>query len=216
MCTKLHPRPHCLEGVAVVALPGPLSWECETCCDSHAHHWQLSQATGMAISWLGWGIEVHVGVCMHQRRSCWEEPKGKRQQKHSTRGSRVIPQHSTNLAQTRLTSEIGRDRVLSGWYDRAMRGSEFTLARIPRARSHSSSNRGTDRCETGPPIGRDCPAVRWRIRQVVGWSKLFRRRSFGRTEWVRSVAPSITCRGQLDSRRDRWAPILRTYYPSYY
>ena len=42
------------------------------------------------------------------------------EQKHSTRGSRVIPQHSTNLAQTRLTSEIGRDRVLSGWYDRAM------------------------------------------------------------------------------------------------
>ena len=41
-------------------------------------------------------------------------------QKHSTRGSRVIPQHSTNLAQTRSTSEIGRDRVLSGWYDRAM------------------------------------------------------------------------------------------------
>lgn len=33
----------------------------------------------------------------------------------------MIPQHSTNLAQTRLTSEIGRDRVLSGWYDRAMR-----------------------------------------------------------------------------------------------
>ena len=44
-----------------------------------------------------------------------------KEQKHSTRGSRVIPQHSTNLAQTRLTSEIGRDRVLSGWYDRAMR-----------------------------------------------------------------------------------------------
>ena len=41
-------------------------------------------------------------------------------QKHSTGGSRVIPQHSTNPAQTRLTSEIGRDRVLSGWYDRAM------------------------------------------------------------------------------------------------
>ena len=41
-------------------------------------------------------------------------------QKHSTGGSRVIPQHSTNTAQTRLTSEIGRDRVLSGWYDRAM------------------------------------------------------------------------------------------------
>ena len=41
-------------------------------------------------------------------------------QKHSTGGSRVIPQHSTNPAQTSLTSEIGRDRVLSGWYDRAM------------------------------------------------------------------------------------------------
>ena len=32
----------------------------------------------------------------------------------------MIPQHSTNPAQTRLTSEIGRDRVLSGWYDRAI------------------------------------------------------------------------------------------------
>lgn len=39
---------------------------------------------------------------------------------HSTRGSRVIPQRSTNLAQPCLTSEIGRDRVYSEWYDRGM------------------------------------------------------------------------------------------------
>ena len=32
----------------------------------------------------------------------------------------MIPQHSTNLAKARLTSEIGRDRVLSSWYDRTM------------------------------------------------------------------------------------------------
>ena len=50
----------------------------------------------------------------------WMKSWEQKLQKHSTRGSRVIPQHSTNLAQTRLTSEIGRDRVLSGWYDRAM------------------------------------------------------------------------------------------------
>ena len=39
---------------------------------------------------------------------------------HSTRGSRVIPQRSTNLAQLCLTSEIGRDRVFSEWFDRGM------------------------------------------------------------------------------------------------
>ncbi len=42
------------------------------------------------------------------------------QKHHSTRGSRVIPQRSTNLAQPCLTSEIGRDRVCSEWYDRGM------------------------------------------------------------------------------------------------
>ena len=39
---------------------------------------------------------------------------------HSTRGSRVIPQRSTNLAQLCLTAEIGRDRVHSEWFDRGM------------------------------------------------------------------------------------------------
>ena len=63
-----------------------------------------------------------------------------KKQKHSTRGSRVIPQHSTNLAQTRLTSEIGRDRVLSGWYDRAtdmegMRCFIYPLDLVPSAAS---------------------------------------------------------------------------------
>ena len=32
----------------------------------------------------------------------------------------MIPQRSTNLAQPCLTSEIGRDRVYSEWYDRGM------------------------------------------------------------------------------------------------
>ena len=56
-------------------------------------------------------------------------------QKHSTGGSRVIPQHSTNPAQTRLTSEIGRDRVLSGWYDRAMQRADFSGIYMPTSTS---------------------------------------------------------------------------------
>ena len=32
----------------------------------------------------------------------------------------MIPQRSTNLAQLCLTSEIGRDRVYSEWFDRGM------------------------------------------------------------------------------------------------
>ena len=39
---------------------------------------------------------------------------------HVTRGSRVIPQRSTSLAQPCLTSEIGRDRVYSRWFERGM------------------------------------------------------------------------------------------------
>ena len=67
-------------------------------------------------------------------------------QKHSTGGSRVIPQHSTNPAQTRLTSEIGRDRVLSGWYDRAI---------------HIQISRGI--C---PALDRCSLKSEWRIRNV--------------------------------------------------
>lgn len=47
--------------------------------------------------------------------------------RHGTRGSRVIPQRSTNLAQLCLTSEIGRDRVYSEWYDRGMRDLEDVI-----------------------------------------------------------------------------------------
>ena len=37
-----------------------------------------------------------------------------------TGASRVISVHSTGPAQSSLTSEIGRDRVYSGWYERIM------------------------------------------------------------------------------------------------
>ena len=53
---------------------------------------------------------------------------------HSTRGSRVIPQRSTSLAQPCLTSEIGRDRVCSEWYDRGMQ----TIPSPPLYRLHGS------------------------------------------------------------------------------
>ena len=49
---------------------------------------------------------------------------------HSTRGSRVIPQRSTSLAQPCLTSEIGRDRVCSEWYDRGIQFTPLLLLRI--------------------------------------------------------------------------------------
>ena len=126
----------------------------------------LTAAPNFLILWV-WGASTSSKLSpeFEGHAPSAQGPKSKKvqrctwQQKHSTRGSRVIPQHSTNLAQTRLTSEIGRDRVLSGWYDRAMRAGEFTPALIPQARSQASSNRGADRCETGPPIGRDCPAA---------------------------------------------------------
>jgi hypothetical protein len=41
---------------------------------------------------------------------------------HGTGGSRVIPRRSTGPAQPCLTSEIGRDRVRSEWFDRGMSG----------------------------------------------------------------------------------------------
>ena len=42
-----------------------------------------------------------------------------------TGASRVISVHSTGPAQSSLTSEIGRDRVYSGWYERIMCSKEF-------------------------------------------------------------------------------------------
>ena len=44
----------------------------------------------------------------------------RRAKRHSTEGSREIPLRSTSSAQARLTSEIGRDRVDSSWFDRSM------------------------------------------------------------------------------------------------
>ena len=40
--------------------------------------------------------------------------------RYSTRYSRVVTQRSTDLAQSRLPSVIGRERGYSGWYDRSM------------------------------------------------------------------------------------------------
>ena len=37
-----------------------------------------------------------------------------------TRGSREIPHRSTNLAQCRLASGIGRDLAFSAWYERSI------------------------------------------------------------------------------------------------
>ena len=72
-------------------------------------------AGGGGKSWIGGGVEP--GGCRPAAGDGWRRGKAKH---HSTRGSRVIPQRSTNLAQTCLTSEIGRDRVCSCWYDRGM------------------------------------------------------------------------------------------------
>ena len=57
------------------------------------------------------------------------EPKWKkkaRQKWHSIRNSHVIPQRTTTRTQTSLSSVIGRERELSGWYDRAMPCRAFT------------------------------------------------------------------------------------------
>ena len=45
--------------------------------------------------------------------------KQKENKNYSTQYSRVVPHHSTDCAITSLTSEIGRDPVLSGVYGRS-------------------------------------------------------------------------------------------------
>ena len=50
----------------------------------------------------------------------------------------MIPQHSTNLAQTRLTSEIGRDWVLSGWFVHAMTVEGLLVLHIPKCQPRRS------------------------------------------------------------------------------
>ena len=44
-----------------------------------------------------------------------------------TRGSREIPHRSTNLAQCRLASGIGRDLAFSAWYERSMSASAYQI-----------------------------------------------------------------------------------------
>ena len=78
----------------------------------------------------------------------------------------MIPQHSTNLAQTRSISEIGRDRVLSGWYDRAMdTGHLLTIIYLIGLRPVVDNYIGLDRPPTSPSgrVGawtENCPAGR--------------------------------------------------------
>jgi hypothetical protein len=46
--------------------------------------------------------------------------KIKLKKQYSIRGSRVIPQRTTNRTQSSLSSEIGREPEVSGWYDRTI------------------------------------------------------------------------------------------------
>lgn len=47
-----------------------------------------------------------------------DRQKSKRKKNHSTQDSRVVPHRGTNWAALRLTSQIGRDAVLSESYGR--------------------------------------------------------------------------------------------------
>ena len=90
----------------------------------------------------------------------------------------MIPQHSTNLAQTRLTSEIGRDRVLSGWYDRAMRTQDLLMPYVPKRLPSRHPDRGGSpvidwhrpRGQNGRPAGAGQPTLKWV--SIVPGSKL--------------------------------------------
>lgn len=56
-------------------------------------------------------------ICtLNDLRHCFQAKKAKN---YSTQYSRVVPHHSTDCAITSLTSEIGRDPVLSGVYGRS-------------------------------------------------------------------------------------------------
>ena len=85
-----------------------------------------------------------------------------------TRGSRVIPQRSTNRAQPSLTSVIGREPVHSGWYERSMAKRRFRWY-IYEAKTTGGATVATARPLAAPPLaGRPAgrPAVapggRWR------------------------------------------------------
>ena len=113
----------------------------------------------------------------------WGRAKGRH---HSTRGSRVIPRRSTNLAQLCLTSEIGRDRVHSEWFDRGMSDVECRAA-VSRARLTT--------CYGGSctPGGLEAPSTQgWRTQQRTGsWDA--RPRAFGVLgAWC--MSPGLGCR----------------------
>lgn len=97
---------------------------------SDALHGRLKRVAALPVLASGWRAfkllraPERSGASRDAKRPV-AQPRTKKASKrrakhHSTRGSRVIPQRSTNLAQPCLTSEIGRDRVYSEWYDRGM------------------------------------------------------------------------------------------------
>src|SRR3546814_19915509 len=63
---------------------------------------------------------LFVTVCNKQRSQA-KPTKTKRKRVISTKASHVVPHRSTDFAQRSLTSEIGRDPVLSAWYGRLRR-----------------------------------------------------------------------------------------------
>jgi hypothetical protein len=65
-----------------------------------------------------WGKPSKAGIEWKIRAKKRDTEKKSKQ--YSIRGSRVIPQRTTNRTQSSLSSEIGREPEFSGWYDRTM------------------------------------------------------------------------------------------------
>ncbi len=57
-------------------------------------------------------------MARQRRANSGSRRRKKRKEAYNTDHSRVVSDHSTTSAQRRLTSESGRDRVHSPWYDR--------------------------------------------------------------------------------------------------
>ena len=94
--------------------------------------------------------------------------KGK---KHCDTGaSRAIPQRTTGPAQPSLTSVIGREPVLYGWYDRSMQmilfKTQYTLCRSCLGRLHEAL--GCNRCMSSP--GEKIRGEHQHTPQLCAWS----------------------------------------------